>query len=187
MKFTNTIIPEIIVIEPDVFYDERGYFYESFRMDIFEREISPINFIQENESKSVYGAFRGFHYQVKPFVQSKLIRVIEGKIIDFAVDIRRGSPYFGKYSAVELSGENKKQLFIPRGFAHGYLVMSEKCIFQYKVDNYYSKESERGFIFNGLGYKFPMADNELIISEKDRNLPSLKDAFYFNYSENLYE
>jgi dTDP-4-dehydrorhamnose 3,5-epimerase len=187
MKFIKTEIPEVVVIEPNVFNDERGYFYESFRHDKFISNIRPINFIQENESKSGYGVFRGFHYQIEPYVQSKLVRVIEGKILDIAVDIREGSPCFGKFIVEELSEENKKQLFIPRGFAHGYLVLSEKCIFQYKVDNYYSKESERGFIYNSLKIKFPVPDDKILVSDKDAILPSFENAFHFNYEKNLYE
>jgi dTDP-4-dehydrorhamnose 3,5-epimerase len=187
MKFIKMSIPEIIIIQPEIIYDERGYFFESYRSDKIYEEIGKINFVQENESCSNFGVFRGFHYQIEPFVQSKLVRVIEGKILDISIDIRKGSPFFGKYVAEELSSDNKKQIFIPRGFAHGYIVLSEKCIFQYKVDNYYSKEYERGFFYKSPGIKFPISEDKIIISEKDGLLPPINEAYHFNYSNNLYD
>ena len=148
MKFIKTHLPEVIIIEPKVFEDERGYFMETFRQDLFEKNIQKINFIQENESKSKKGVLRGLHYQLPPFAQSKLVRVIKGSVIDVAVDIRKGSPTFGKYVALELSEKNKRQLFIPRGFAHGFLVTSDETIFSYKVDNYYSPKCDRSIRFD---------------------------------------
>jgi len=188
MKFIETKIPEVIIIEPKVFGDDRGYFMETFRQDLFEKNIRKINFIQDNESKSKKGVLRGLHYQLPPFAQSKLVRVIKGKVLDVAVDIRKNSPTFKQYVAVELSEDNKRQLFIPRGFAHGFLVLSEEAIFSYKVDNYYSPKHDRSIRFNdldiGINWNFPK--EELIISEKDKNAPFLKDAEIFDYID-LYE
>ena len=149
MKFKRTIIPDVIIIEPELFGDIRGYFSETFRKDKLESFIGyKIKFVQDNESKSSYGVLRGLHYQMPPFAQTKLVRVIKGRVLDVAVDIRKGSPTFGKHVAVELSENNKKQLLVPRGFAHGFVVLSEEAIFTYKVDNYYNFESERGIAFN---------------------------------------
>jgi dTDP-4-dehydrorhamnose 3,5-epimerase len=181
MKFIETKIPEVIIIEPKVWKDDRGYFYESFKQELFEKEIGKINFIQENESKSVYGSLRGLHYQLPPFAQSKLVRVISGKVLDVAIDMRKSSSTFGKYISAELSSENKKQLFIPQGFAHGFLTLSEEAIFQYKVDNYYSKESEAGIIFNDekLNIEWQVDPNKLILSEKDLILPNYENSIKF--------
>ena len=171
------------MIEPKVFIDERGYFMESFRKDLFEKNIRKIDFVQDNESKSTRGVLRGLHYQLPPFAQSKLVRVIKGKVLDVAVDIRKGSPTFGKYVAVELSEENKRELFIPRGFAHGFLVLSDETIFTYKVDNYYAPEYDRSIRFDdptiGIAWNFPK--NKIVISQKDKNAPYLKDAELFEY------
>jgi dTDP-4-dehydrorhamnose 3,5-epimerase len=183
MKFIKTEIPEVVIIEPKVFKDERGYFMESFRQDLFEKNIGRINFIQDNESKSKKGVLRGLHYQLPPFFQSKLVRVIKGSVIDVVVDIRKGSPTFGKYVAVELSEDNKRQLFIPRGFAHGFLVTSEEAVFVYKVDNYYSPESDRNIRFDdpdiNIDWNFPK--DKILVSEKDKKAPFLKDAEIFTY------
>jgi len=188
MKFIRTEIPEVVMIEPKVFGDDRGYFMETFRQDLFEKNIRKIDFIQDNESKSKKGVLRGLHYQLPPFAQSKLVRVIKGSVIDVAIDIRKGSPTFGKYVAVELSEDNKRQLFIPRGFAHGFLVTSNEAIFVYKVDNYYSPKHDRAIRFDdpeiGIDWKFPI--DEIIVSEKDKNAPFLKDAELFEYKD-LYE
>jgi len=188
MKFIKTSLPEVIIIEPKVFGDERGYFMETFRQDLFEKNVRKVNFIQDNESKSKRGVLRGLHYQLPPFAQSKLVRVIKGSVIDVAVDIRKGSPTFGKYVAVELSEENKRQLFIPRGFAHGFLVTSDEAIFTYKVDNYYAPSYDRSIRFDdpdiGIDWNFPK--DEILVSEKDKNAPLLKDAEIFEY-KNLYE
>lgn len=176
MKFSTCEIEGLVIIESEVFKDERGYFFESFREDQFEKNIGKINFVQENESSSSYGALRGLHYQKSPYEQSKLVRVVKGSVLDIVVDIRKDSKTYGKYFSVELTGENKKQLFIPRGFAHGFLTLSDEAIFQYKVDNYYSKESETGIMWNDkkLGIDWGLPSNEIILSEKDKLLPGLE-------------
>ncbi|MDP3313303.1 dTDP-4-dehydrorhamnose 3,5-epimerase [Lutibacter sp.] len=181
MKFKKTNIPDVILCEPKVILDERGYFFESFKMDIFEAFIGyKVNFLQDNEAKSSKGVLRGLHYQDELFSQAKLVRVVQGKVLDIAVDIRKFSPTFGKYIALELSGENKLQLFIPRGFAHGYLVLEDDTIFSYKVDNMYNNSSEKGIIYNdkslNIDWNFP--ESEMIISEKDKILPSFLEATY---------
>jgi len=190
MKFIKTNIPEVFIIEPKVFTDGRGYFFESFRQDKLEEFLGfKINFVQDNESKSSFGVLRGLHYQLPPFAQTKLVRVIKGKVLDVAVDIRKGSPTFGKYVAVELSEENKRQLFIPRGFAHGFLVMSKEAIFSYKVDSYYSKEHDRGIAYNDktISIDWKIEKDKLILSQKDKNQPNLTEAEIFNYGINYYE
>ena len=181
MKFIKTTLQDLVIIEPRVFKDGRGYFMESFRMDLFEKEIGKINFIQENESYSKYGVLRGLHYQVKPFDKSKLVHVVSGKVIDVAVDIRHWSSTCGKHISVELSEENKRQIFIPRGFAHGYVVISEFAIFQYKVDNYYNKESETGIRWDdkNLAINWPIEKKDILISDKDALLPSYEGAKIF--------
>jgi len=186
MKFIKTKIPDVILCEPHIISDERGYFFECFKKDAFEKFIgSSVNFCQDNEAKSTKGVLRGLHYQLPPFAQSKLVRVISGKVLDIAVDIRKESATFGQHIAVELSGENKRQLFVPAGFAHGYVVLSDEAIFSYKVDNYYHKESERGIIFNDpelqIDWKLPF--KELIISEKDKIQPAFckADLFEINF------
>ena len=190
MKITKTEIPGVSIIEPTVFGDHRGYFIESYNKEKFPKEYQHIEFVQDNESKSSKGVLRGLHYQLPPFAQTKLVRVIEGKVLDIAVDIRKGSPTFGKHVSVELSGENKKQLLIPRGFAHGFIVLSETAIFSYKCDNYYSPESDRGILFNdpnlNIDWKLPKED--YILSEKDKAQPLLKEnTDLFDYNTNLYE
>ena len=181
MKFIKTKIPGVVIIEPKVFVDDRGYFMESYRKDSFDKNIRKINFIQENESKSKKGVLRGLHYQLYPFAQSKLVRVIKGKVLDVAVDIRRNSTTFGKYVALELSEENKRQLFIPRGFAHGFLVTSEEAIFTYKVDNYYAPEYERSIRFDDpdININWNFTKEEILVSEKDKNASLLKDVKIF--------
>jgi dTDP-4-dehydrorhamnose 3,5-epimerase len=189
MKFERTELSEVILIEPSKIGDDRGYFSETFRKDLFEEFIGyKVNFCQENESKSSFGVLRGLHYQLPPFAQSKLVRVIEGSVLDVAVDIRRGSSTFGKYEAIELSAENKKQLFIPRGFAHGFLVLSDFATFSYRVDNYYSPSHDRGLAYNSvdLGIDWLLPENELKLSSKDKMLPGLSDIDSFNYNSNLY-
>jgi len=190
MNFIATDINDVIIIEPKIFGDSRGYFFESFNKETFEKNIGyRVNFCQDNESKSSYGVLRGLHYQLPSFSQSKLVRVIQGKVLDIAVDIRKGSPTFGEYVSIELSDENKKQLFIPRGFAHGFITLSETVIFQYKVDNYYSPEFDRGIAFDdkdlNIDWKVLLKDIEL--SDKDKIHPSLKDAEVFEYGVNLYD
>lgn len=182
MKFIKTKIPDLIICEPIVYNDDRGYFFESFKMNSLENYLGKsIEFCQDNESKSTKGVLRGLHYQLPPFAQTKLVRVIKGSVLDIVVDIRRTSPTFGVYEAIELSDENKLQLLIPKGFAHGYVVLSDEAIFQYKVDNYYNKKTERGIIYNDeklqIDWKFPLKD--AIISEKDKSQPNFKNAEIF--------
>ncbi len=181
MKYIKTKIPEVIIIEPQVFGDERGYFMVSYSQKEFEENILKTKFIQDNESMSSHGVLRGLHYQAPPYAQAKLVRVVLGKVLDVAVDIRKGSPTFGQHVAVELSEENKRQLFIPRGFAHGFVVLSKKAIFQYKIDNIYAPEYERGIAFNdkGLGIDWKIKPEDIILSEKDKKNPVLKDAEVF--------
>ena len=190
MKFTRCKIEDVVVIEPKVHGDERGYFVETFRQDKLEEFLGfKVNFCQDNESKSSKGVIRGLHYQLAPFAQTKLVRVIKGKVLDVAVDIREGSPTFGEYVAVELSEENKKQLFVPRGFAHGFVVLEDDTIFAYKVDNYYSPENDRGILYNdpAIGIDWKLEQRELKLSDKDTKQPLLKDADLFDYGVNLYE
>ena len=177
MKFSRAEISDIIIIEPDVYSDERGYFFESFKQNDLNHFLGyDVKFCQDNESKSTYGVLRGLHYQESPFAQAKLVRVIQGSVLDVAVDIRKDSPTFGKPISIELNDQNKKQLFIPKGFAHGFVVLSETAIFAYKVDNYYNKESDRGIAFNdpGLGIDWKINNQDLQISLKDKKQPFLK-------------
>jgi dTDP-4-dehydrorhamnose 3,5-epimerase len=176
MKFIKTKIPEVVVIEPTVFGDSRGYFLESFNQNEFEKNIGKVDFIQDNESKSSRGVLRGLHFQKPPFSQAKLVRCIEGVVIDIAVDIRKGSPTYGNHVAVELTGENKKQLFIPRGFAHGFAVLSETAVFAYKVDNTYAPESDSGLLWNDptLNIDWKLQEAEVKLSEKDSILNTLE-------------
>lgn len=191
MKFTKTAIAEVIIIEPKVFGDERGYFSETFRNDLFAQNTGiKTSFIQDNESRSSYGVLRGLHYQLPPHAQSKLVRVIEGKVLDVAVDIREGSPSFGQHVAVELSAENKRQLFVPRGFAHGFVVLSEKALFSYKVDNYYSPECDRGLQFDDsqLNIDWQIEHSQIQLSEKDKTQCLLKNSTdLFSYPIDLYK
>lgn len=178
MNFKKSKIPDIIICEPTVFSDDRGYFMETFRKDKLEDFISyKIDFIQDNESSSCKNVLRGLHYQLPPFAQSKLVRAIKGKILDVAVDIREKSPTFMKYVAIELSEANKKQLFIPRGFAHGFIVLSEYATLSYKVDNYYDKSSDRGISFNdkGLNINWGVDEKDFILSDKDKVHPSIEE------------
>jgi len=190
MIFTRTSIPDVIIIEPKVHGDERGYFVETFRQDQFEAFVGyDVNFCQDNESRSKHGVLRGLHYQLAPFAQSKLVRVIDGRVLDVAVDIREGSPTFGQYVAVELNGKNKKQMFIPRGFAHGFVVLSETCTFTYKVDNYYAPECDRGILFDDpkLNIDWQIAPELLQLSAKDTKQPKLEDTHdLFKYDVNYY-
>ena len=177
MKFIKTAISDVYIIEPSVFGDNRGYFLESFNLEKFEENIYPIKFVQDNESKSSKGVLRGLHFQKPPFEQAKLVRCIEGRVLDVAVDIRTGSNSYGQHIAVELSGENKKQLFIPRGFAHGFMVLSESAIFAYKVDNDYAPEYDSGIKYDDkhLNINWGLTKDEVKLSEKDLNLPPFKD------------
>lgn len=172
MKFSRADIPDIIIIEPEIFIDERGYFYESFRQDKLNEFLKyDVNFCQDNESKSNYGVLRGLHYQKSPFAQAKLVRVIQGCVLDVAVDVRKDSPTFGRHISVELNELNKKQLFIPKGFAHGFVVLSDIAIVNYKVDNYYNKDFERGLAFDdtNLNIDWRIKREDLKISSKDKN------------------
>jgi dTDP-4-dehydrorhamnose 3,5-epimerase len=169
MRYIETAIKDVYVIEPRVFKDERGYFFESWKQSDFEQNIGKVNFIQDNESKSSYGVLRGLHYQKGEYSQAKLVRVIKGRVLDVAVDLRKSSPTFGKHVAVELSENNKRQFFIPRGFAHGFLVLSQEAVFTYKVDNVYSPQHEASILFNDpdLGIEWPVAASEILTSDKD--------------------
>jgi len=177
MKFIKTAIPDVVIIEPTVFGDNRGYFFESFNQKEFEENIGEIAFVQDNESKSTRGVLRGLHFQKPPFNQSKLVRCIEGIVLDVAVDFRKGSPTFGKHVAVELSGENKRQLFMPRGFAHGFVVLSETATFAYKVDNWYVPESDAGILWNDptLNIDWKIPHEEVKLSQKDQILKSFSE------------
>lgn len=178
MKVIKTKLKDCFIFEPTVFGDKRGYFYESFNANtFFELTGQKIDFVQDNESKSSYGVLRGLHYQIGDDAQAKLVRVIEGKVIDVAVDIRENSPTFGEYVAVELSSENKKQLFVPRGFAHGFIVLSESATFIYKCDNFYKKSAEGGIIYNdkSLNIDWKLDPKDFIISDKDIVLPTLEN------------
>ncbi|AZJ35051.1 dTDP-4-dehydrorhamnose 3,5-epimerase [Tenacibaculum singaporense] len=184
MIFTKTEIPEVVVIEPKVFGDHRGYFFESFNQKEFENNIEHINFVQDNESKSTYGTLRGLHFQQPPFAQAKLVRCIQGKVLDVVVDVRKDSPTYGKHIAVELSEENKKQVFIPRGFAHGFVTLSKEAIFAYKVDNWYAPEYDSGIIWNDTTLNIDWKTNpeDVILSSKDQQLSTfieLKTPFIY--------
>ena len=178
MSFTKTDITGLLIFEPRVFEDSRGYFFESYNENIFCQAGIDIRWVQDNQSASDYGVIRGLHYQLSPHAQSKLIRVLKGKILDVVVDIRKGSPTYGKSFTVKLSAKNKKQLFIPAGFAHGFSVLSEKAEVMYKCDVFYNKESEAGIIYNDpeLGIDWQIPAEQAIISEKDQKLPLLKDC-----------
>ena len=189
MNFTKTGIEGVVIIEPKLFNDARGYFFESFSQREFDEAVRRVRFVQDNESRSSRGVVRGLHFQKPPFAQSKLVRVISGAVLDVAVDIRRGSPTFGRHVAVELSGENHRQVFIPRGFAHGFSVLTESVVFQYKCDNYYSPESEGALAWDDpdLGIDWKIASSDVILSEKDRCHSRLRDAeWLFDYNVNLY-
>ena len=191
MKFRRTEIEDVIIIEPKVHGDDRGYFVETFRAYKLEEFLGyKINFGQDNESKSSKGVLRGLHYQLAPYAQTKLVRVIHGKVLDVAVDIRKGSPTFGEHVAVELSAENKRQLLVPRGFAHAFIVLEDNTIFAYKVDNYYSPECDRGILFSDEELKIDwiLDKDEIKLSEKDKIQPKLSNTNdIFDYGVNLYE
>ena len=188
MNVISTEINGVVIIEPLIFKDNRGYFFESFSEKEFNDKVRPVNFVQDNESRSSYGVIRGLHFQKGEFAQSKLVRVVEGAVLDVAVDIRQGSPTFGKHIAVELSGENHLQLFIPRGFAHGFSVLSETVLFQYKCDNFYTPLSEGAVIWNDedLDINWRIPDDKIILSPKDTLHPKLKECndlfdYYVDY------
>jgi dTDP-4-dehydrorhamnose 3,5-epimerase len=190
MNFIRTQIPDVVIVEPKVHGDARGYFVETFRADKLEAFLGyEIDFCQDNESKSSKGVLRGLHYQLHPAAQTKLVRVIQGKVLDVAVDIREGSPTFGQHVAVELSAENKRQLLVPRGFAHGFVVLEDDTIFAYKVDNYYSPENDRGIAFNdpALAIDWQLPHEMLNLSAKDTTQPKLHETQdIFTYGVNYY-
>lgn len=190
MEVIKTELEGVVILEPHLFKDDRGYFFESFSQREFDEKVRPVKFVQDNESKSVYGVLRGLHFQKPPFAQSKLVRVIQGAVLDVAVDIRVGSPTYGKHVAVELTAENHRQLFIPRGFAHGFSVLTDEVVFQYKCDNFYAPQNEGAIAWNdpALGIDWRIPEASVILSEKDKHHPLLKDlpeTFY--YSEDLYQ
>lgn len=189
MKVIKTAIEDVVIIEPEVFGDARGYFFESYSQKKFDEQVRPVKFVQDNESKSKYGVLRGLHFQKGKNAQSKLVRVVKGRVLDVAVDIRKGSPTFGQYVAVELSEDNHRQLFVPRGFAHGFSVLSEEAIFQYKCDNLYAPQSEGAIAWNdpeiGIDWQLPAED--VLLSAKDAVHPMLKDSEYlFDYNVDYY-
>lgn len=189
MKLLKTAIEEVVILEPELFGDSRGYFTETYSQQLFDTLVRPIRFVQDNESKSRYGVVRGLHFQKGQYAQSKLVRVISGRVLDVAVDIRRGAPTFGQHVAVELSGENHRMLFIPRGFAHGFAVLSEEAVFQYKCDNYYAPQAEGGVAWNDptLQIDWQIDLQDIVLSEKDRNYPSLNDSSeLFDYHIDYY-
>ena len=189
MNIIKTEIDGVVIIEPRLFKDDRGYFFESYSEKDFNAQVREIKFVQDNESKSSYGVLRGLHFQKPPYAQSKLVRVIKGAVLDVAVDIRKGSPTFGKHVAVELTEDNHRQFFIPRGFAHGFSVLTPEVIFQYKCDNFYAPQSEGALAWDDpdLGIDWRIPSDKIILSEKDKRHPRLKNAeWLFNYNEQLY-
>lgn len=189
MKIIAAEIPDVKIIEPQVFGDSRGYFFESYRYENFAKEIGPVHFVQENESFSTYGVLRGLHFQKPPMSQGKLVRVIRGEVLDVAVDMRSGSPWCGKHVAIKLSGENKKQMWIPPGFAHGYVVLSPEAIFAYKCDNYYSPAHESGICPDDpfLKIDWLLDKSQIKMSEKDGKHPCFEKilaAKFFQYKQN---
>ena len=179
MEVIKTALDGVVIIEPTVFGDSRGYFFESYNKQRFNEATGlDIDFVQDNQSKSCYGVLRGLHFQKPPYAQSKLVRCVRGKVLDVAVDIRKSSPTFGKYVAVELTEDNHRQLFIPHGFAHGFVVLSEEAIFQYKCDNFYNKESEGAIAWNDpeINIDWTIPFDEVMLSDKDKVNPLLKDA-----------
>ena len=188
MEVIKTDIEGVVIIEPRIFKDERGYFYESFSQREFEEKVCRTVFVQDNQSKSSYGVLRGLHFQKPPYCQSKLVRCIKGAVLDVAVDIRKGSPTFGKYVAVELTEENHRQFFVPRGFAHGFAVLTEEAVFQYKCDNFYCKESEGSVAWNDpqLAIDWRIPADKVLLSEKDKLSKNIADAeLLFDYNEKL--
>lgn len=177
MEVIKTDIEGVVIIEPRVFKDARGYFFESFSQREFEEKVRPINFVQDNESMSSYGVMRGLHFQRPPYTQSKLVRCVKGRVLDVAVDIRKGSPTYGKHVAVELSEDNKRQFFVPRGFAHGFAVLSDVAVFQYKCDNFYAPQADGGISIkdDSLGIDWQIPVDKALLSEKDTLHECLKD------------
>lgn len=189
MEVIKTELEGVVIIEPKIFRDARGYFFESFSQKEFEEKVRKIAFVQDNESMSSYGVMRGLHFQLPPFTQSKLVRCVKGKVLDVAVDIRKGSPTFGKHVSVELSEDNHRQFFVPRGFAHGFAVLSETAVFQYKCDNFYAPQADGGIsiLDDSLGIDWKLPTDKVILSEKDTKHPLLQDFDSpFKYDMNLY-
>lgn len=189
MNVIETAIPGVVILEPRVFGDARGYFFESFSQREFDEKVRPVTFVQDNESKSVYGVLRGLHFQKGKDAQSKLVRVVSGSVLDVAVDIRKGSPTFGQHVSVELTGENHRQIFIPKGFAHGFAVLSTEAVFQYKCDAFYAPQSEGALAWDDpdLGIDWRLPAGSVILSEKDRHHARLSEADYlFDYNTNYY-
>lgn len=189
MEVIKTDIEGLVIIEPKVFKDARGYFFESFSQREFEQKVRKVNFVQDNESMSSYGVMRGLHFQRPPYSQSKLVRCVKGRVLDVAVDIRKGSPTYGKHVAVELTEDNHRQFFVPRGFAHGFAVLSETAVFQYKCDNFYAPEADGGISIKdeSLGIDWQIPIQSALLSEKDLKHLCLKDFDSpFDYNENLY-
>ena len=185
MHVAATAIPEVLIFEPRVFGDERGYFFESFRKDFFHEHVGEFDFVQDNQSKSGYGVLRGLHFQKPPYTQSKLVRVLSGSVLDVAVDIREGSPWFGQHVAVKLNSVQNNMLWVPRGFAHGFVVLSDEAVFSYKCDNYYVPEYDAGIRWNDpdLGIDWGVPEDKVQVSAKDAVQPFFKDAFHFSYEE----
>ena len=189
MEVIKTAIDGVVIIEPKVFKDQRGYFFESFSQREFEAKVRKINFVQDNESMSSYGVMRGLHFQRPPYTQSKLVRCVKGKVLDVAVDIRKGSPTYGQHVAVELSEDNHRQFFVPRGFAHGFAVLSDTAVFQYKCDNFYAPQADGGISIKdeSLGIDWKIPTDMVILSEKDTLHSCLKDFDSpFSYDEDMY-
>lgn len=189
MRVIGTSIPDVAIVEPEVFGDARGYFFESYSQRRFDEAVRPVRFVQDNESKSRYGVLRGLHFQKGEYAQSKLVRVVAGRVLDVAVDIRLGSPTFGKYVAVELTAENRRQLFIPRGFAHGFSVLSEEAVFQYKCDNPYAPQAEGAVAWDDpdIGIDWRLPAEAILLSAKDAANPRLRDAAdLFDYNKDYY-
>ena len=190
MEVIKTDIEGVVIIEPRLFRDERGYFFESWSERDFNAQVRAVRFVQDNESKSSYGVLRGLHFQKPPYTQSKLVRVIRGAVLDVAVDIRKGSPTFGRHVAVELTEDNHRQFFIPRGFAHGFSVLTPEVVFQYKCDNFYAPQSEGALAWDDpdLGIDWRVPADQVILSEKDKHHPRLKEAAWlFDYKDDLYQ
>ena len=183
MKVIATKIPEVLIFEPDVFGDHRGYFFESFRQDVFEKHVGKSHFVQDNQSKSGFGVLRGLHFQRPPFTQAKLVQCLQGEVLDIAVDIRIGSPTYGQHVSIHLSEANHCQLYIPRGFAHGFAVLSESAVFSYKCDNYYHPNADGGLAWNDpeINIDWILDPDELQLSDKDKKLPSLFQINCFDY------
>ncbi len=189
MEVIKTEIDGVVIIEPKIFEDSRGYFFESYSKRDFDKQVRTIQFVQDNESKSSYGVLRGLHFQKWPFVQSKLVRVLKGRVLDVAVDIRKGSPTYGKNVSCELTGENHRMFFIPRGFAHGFCVLSEEAVFQYKCDEFYHPESEGAIAWNDpdLAIDWQLPADKIILSERDKKHPFLRDIESpFDFNIDLY-